>query len=119
MKPSACPDREVLSAYVLGKLPAEASDQVAAHTETCPACQAVLTGLDTAADSLIRSLRQPAAPAAPELATLLQQAADLGIGGVGKSIASQAGTVAGMPAASSDITSLLAPAQGPDELGRL
>ena len=57
MSTAICPSRDELSAYVLGRLPDEASETVAAHLESCPECQAALATLDDADDSLVAQLR--------------------------------------------------------------
>lgn len=57
-KHETCFERDVLVAFVLGKLPDEEFEQVAAEIETCPKCQAVLETLDDLEDSVIRDLRE-------------------------------------------------------------
>lgn len=55
---TACPNRERLARYLLGKLAEADFQQVAAHVEACQACQAHLDDLDGASDSLVGVLRQ-------------------------------------------------------------
>jgi WD40 repeat protein/predicted Ser/Thr protein kinase len=54
-----CPNRQELSAYVLGKLPEEALQRLADHTASCPHCQGTLHNLDGLSDTLISQIRQP------------------------------------------------------------
>jgi Leucine-rich repeat (LRR) protein/tRNA A-37 threonylcarbamoyl transferase component Bud32 len=56
---TTCPDRQELSAYVLGKLPEDALQRLSAHTAGCPHCQGTLHSLDGLSDSLISQIRQP------------------------------------------------------------
>ena len=55
MSSQNCPSREQLSGYVLGVLPPEATDAVAAHVETCIACEDTLEELERQEDSLLRT----------------------------------------------------------------
>jgi hypothetical protein len=56
---SACPSREQLIAYTLGKLPEETLQVVADHLETCGGCLAALSTVAEAEDSLLSGLRRP------------------------------------------------------------
>ena len=56
---TACPARQDLTDYALGKLPDDRSDTIAAHLATCLACQETLRAYDDATDPLIASLRTP------------------------------------------------------------
>src|SRR5947209_16005329 len=56
--PSTCPDRQMLAAFERGELTADASEPVAAHVESCTACQAILGGLTGTPDALLDGLRQ-------------------------------------------------------------
>jgi serine/threonine protein kinase len=55
--PSTCPDRQILAAFERGELSADASEPVAAHVESCTACQAALGGLTGTPDALLDGLR--------------------------------------------------------------
>ena len=56
---TACPARQDLTDYALGKLPDDRSETIAAHLSTCLACQETLRAYDDATDPLIASLRTP------------------------------------------------------------
>lgn len=56
------PSKEELSGFLLGKLPAAATDAVAHHIEQCPPCQETLVNLESDQDTLLRKLRQSASP---------------------------------------------------------
>jgi hypothetical protein len=58
MSAVACPARDDLSAYLLGDLPTENRESVAAHVETCSACQSTLASLSSVQDELVLALRQ-------------------------------------------------------------
>ena len=107
MTPATCPTTEVLSDYVLGKLPDEALRALAAHAADCPSCQFELQTRDGTTDSLILQIRRPPRTDAlndePHLSKALRQA---------QSLATASGRE---PAAHP----WLAPAQAADELGRL
>ena len=60
MPSAACPNRQELMDYAVGKLPDESSDSVAKHLESCPDCRADLTTLPDAEDTLVSQLRRPA-----------------------------------------------------------
>ncbi len=53
----ACPSREVLVAYSLGKLPEDLLWSVAGHIAQCPVCDSLLMGLPLEDDVLTRNLR--------------------------------------------------------------
>jgi len=56
---TACPARDHLTDFALGKLPEDRSETIAVHLSTCLACQETLRGYDDASDPLIASLRAP------------------------------------------------------------
>jgi hypothetical protein len=51
-----CPSSDELAAYAIGKLPIATIEVLAQHIEACPGCQAALTTLDDAQDSLTSRL---------------------------------------------------------------
>ena len=109
MPREACPTAEQLSAFVMGKLPDGPLEAVAAHTSGCARCQRELQTRDAASDPLILQIRQPrqADPvdAEPLLTQALRQAQAL---------------AAAAPTRRERIEHpCLAPAQAPDEVGRL
>jgi serine/threonine-protein kinase len=56
----ACPSRDELKAFSIGRLPEPALDRVAAHIEApCPRCLAALEELGDRADPLLADLREP------------------------------------------------------------
>jgi hypothetical protein len=64
--PSAnCFDASTLKDYLLGKLSDEQSDVVAAHLEACLRCEATVSQLDRASDTLTNGLRLPVVAAEP------------------------------------------------------
>ena len=81
MTPATCPTTEVLSAYVLGKLPDEALRALAAHAADCPSCQSELQRRDETIDGLILQIRRPPRTDAlndePHLSKALRQAQSL------------------------------------------
>ncbi|MBC7817073.1 MAG: protein kinase, partial [Planctomycetaceae bacterium] len=73
--PSAnCFDAPTLKDYLLGKLSDEQSDVVAAHLEACLSCEATVSQLDRASDTLTNGLRLPAIAAEPQTDDELQKA---------------------------------------------
>jgi len=60
MPAEPCPSPERLSAYLLGTLPEEETDQLLRHVETCLECETTIQNLEDTADSLIGRVRQPA-----------------------------------------------------------
>ena len=75
--PSAnCFDAATLRDYLLGKLSDEQSDVVAAHLEACLNCEATVSQLDRASDTLTNGLRLPAVAAEPATDAELQKALD-------------------------------------------
>ena len=109
MPRATCPTAEQLSAFVLGKLPDGPLEAVAAHTSGCARCQQGLQTREAAPDPLILQIRQPRqedpVDAEPILTRALQQAQAL----EGASTLCLARTE----------HPWLAPAQTPDEVGRL
>ena len=64
--PSAnCFDAPTLKDYLLGRLSDEQSEVVAAHLEACLSCEATVSQLDRASDTLTNGLRLPAVAAEP------------------------------------------------------
>ncbi|MBY0527712.1 MAG: protein kinase [Gemmataceae bacterium] len=130
MKPTACPSRDELSAYLLGKLPDDASQRVAAHSGQCPSCQKALAMLDSVSDPLLVQLRQPRGNTT-ELSNLgpaLKKAAAVGAkallagGPLTQADANTSppdNTLAPRDNSSQEVTAMLAPSQGPGEIGRL
>jgi serine/threonine-protein kinase len=59
---AVCPDRETLSSFALGRLPAEELASITAHLTVCPACESSLLDLPNAEDSLVANLRRFAPP---------------------------------------------------------
>ena len=73
--PSAnCFDAPTLKDYLLGRLSEEQSDVVAAHLEACLSCEATVSQLDRASDTLTNGLRLPAIAAEPQTDDELQKA---------------------------------------------
>jgi serine/threonine protein kinase len=56
----SCPNTEELTAFNLGRMPDERSDEVARHADTCPLCAAALRELGSQEDELINALRDAA-----------------------------------------------------------
>ena len=55
-----CPNRQQLQDFLVGTLPADDADTIAAHLEACITCQDSFQALDDGRDSFISLLRQPA-----------------------------------------------------------
>jgi WD40 repeat protein/serine/threonine protein kinase len=60
MQLATCPSRQQISSFLLGKMPEEMIDSVAEHIEGCPDCQQVSETLDSAVDTFVSQLQQPA-----------------------------------------------------------
>ncbi|MGA2062793.1 MAG: protein kinase, partial [Thermoguttaceae bacterium] len=77
MPAQSCPSRETLLQYSIGMLSNEQSDELAGHLESCPDCQATITTLEDAEDTLIGRLRtQPGSEsclAEPQFQTALAE----------------------------------------------
>ncbi|MBW3597297.1 MAG: serine/threonine protein kinase [Planctomycetes bacterium] len=54
---TTCPGRDDLLSFSLGKLPDDASDQVARHLDDCPECRTAIETLSDAGDTVAVSLR--------------------------------------------------------------
>jgi tRNA A-37 threonylcarbamoyl transferase component Bud32 len=80
MSPPVCPAPDVLAAFDRGALPADSAEPIAAHVESCAACQAALGALTQKLDTLLACLRQVRPAAAPPGYVLL---GELGRGGMG------------------------------------
>jgi WD40 repeat protein len=118
MQQATCPSRAQLSAFVLGKLPDLALKQVAEHSSNCVDCQRVLQSLDVISDPLIQQIRQQRLQKiAPELAELLKKveviAAELNTLTPGNTVAGHEVKL------TQEVQQVLAPPQGPAEIGRL
>ena len=69
-----CPGRGELARFAVGDLDPAAFARVAGHVEGCPACEALLPGLDDQPDPLVTGLRVPTAAAAEVPPVLLSAA---------------------------------------------
>jgi serine/threonine protein kinase len=125
MKPSACPPREHLIAYALGRLPEDQLRAVAEHAQNCPECQAHLGSADSMSDALIDQLRQKPPTPVPfdsEL-SVAQLVPRLKASFAGPNDATCAEHASNDPAVSAeielDLKHILSPPQGADEIGRL
>lgn len=76
MSNATCFDPGTLKDYLLGKLSDAQSDAVAAHLEACLSCEATISQLDRASDTLTNGLRAPALAAEPATDDALQKALD-------------------------------------------
>jgi uncharacterized protein (TIGR03067 family) len=59
MNAAECPQRERLSAYLLGDLPEDEMDNLVRHVEVCPDCETAIEALESGSDTLIGKIRQP------------------------------------------------------------
>jgi WD40 repeat protein/serine/threonine protein kinase len=57
MKRTACPRRDDLLSFSLGKLPDAASDQIGRHLDDCPDCRSAIEVVGDAGDTVAASLR--------------------------------------------------------------
>jgi eukaryotic-like serine/threonine-protein kinase len=57
MDPTACPDRDDLEGFLVGKLSGPAFARVADHVEGCADCESTLQALDRLADPILSQLR--------------------------------------------------------------
>ncbi len=62
-----CPTADELRAFHFGDLPVDVLDEVTAHLESCPACEAVLLGMEGEADEVLGALRRPTLAHPPDL----------------------------------------------------
>jgi serine/threonine protein kinase len=117
--PSPCPEPPDLERFLLGQLAGPAADALEHHLEDCPRCGQTLHTLQ-AQDTLLSAIRDaPRTPIPPPVGArdgeLLQRLKRLR--------AASAATVpegtTTPPAGTAEWRSMLAPAEGPDELGRL
>ena len=77
----ACPSREMMCEYLMGRLPAEVFDSVDAHLATCTLCQVGVTSVEVGEDALMTQLhRLPTMSNLGEFELLLQ----IGRGGMGE-----------------------------------
>jgi WD40 repeat protein len=67
---TSCPAREVLERFLLGQLPAEELDPLAAHVEHCRRCIATLHSLRPR-DTLLSAMEKPLSSPEPAVLTLL------------------------------------------------
>lgn len=120
MKLAACPSRDDLAAFVLGKLPDAAWRAIADHSGRCLHCQNLLQNLDADSDPLILQIRNRRLQAlAPELLSLLKKAESIGVQGGGNTVP-PGQTLHGNPAQlTQEAKQVLAPPQAADEIGRL
>jgi serine/threonine protein kinase/formylglycine-generating enzyme required for sulfatase activity len=119
---SACPDAGRYRRMLSGELSPVEAEQLASHLETCPACAESVAGIGD--DTLAEALRAAAtAPLDPEGACVEQIISRFReASGTDAATVSNAGaTDSELPAANApdEKMSFLAPAQAPDELGRL
>ena len=60
MTTTSCPDREQLRGYLVGTLPEEQAEAVAAHLTSCAKCRRTVDALEGLPDAMIGALRQTA-----------------------------------------------------------
>ena len=79
--PGACPSREAMCEYLMGRLPAEVFDSIDSHLATCTLCQVGVTSVGVGEDALMTQLhRLPTMSNLGEFELLLQ----IGRGGMGE-----------------------------------
>jgi serine/threonine protein kinase len=124
---ASCPDREVLEQLMLGRLADPEGERLAQHLEQCGRCAAVVQTL-RADDTLVEAARAPStATGGPEQEVVRGLVERLRRGGPPTAAAGtptitrDATPQPGGPPAegTADLCALLAPPQGPGELGRL
>jgi len=127
MNPRACPNRDELSAFVMGTLVEQAAENIARHSANCESCQEQLRVLEAQPHGLIGELRKPRTTPPAQMASLLQRASAIGQRALAADASSPqsavtAGTgltLGGANAGAIDVRTLLTSALGPNELGRL
>lgn len=78
-----CPHRDELSSLVLGTLPLQDIERVAAHLERCPACRETIYRLDSSHDTLLSAMihrqEQSSCEREPALSQALEKVSSIGI----------------------------------------
>lgn len=124
MKTQHCPTDAELQRFDSGELSAARSEELAAHFDSCPECAARFERLEERVDGIVQQL-QVALPEAilnddSEVHRLVEAARKLGETSVVARAETQAAiTRQPKPSVEEVAAQYLAPAQGPDELGRL
>jgi WD40 repeat protein len=119
-----CPEPEVLQTFLLGQFAREEVDRLAAHVEHCAHCVETLHGLHCR-DDLVDAIRAPVEPRdeafTAVLETLIARLCELPTPrGENLPTSGNRGQADGGEAeVTQDIYDFLAPAQQPDEIGRL
>lgn len=120
---NSCPSKEVLERFVLGQLSPAEVEQWARHVEACARCAATLQGLP-AQDTMIEALHD----AGDAEANRRQQAVQDLIGRLGRqgpmsdgptNLANPGRSASPASETTQELCHILAPAQAPDEIGRL
>jgi tRNA A-37 threonylcarbamoyl transferase component Bud32 len=114
---ATCPEVHELQRLLHGELAAESSDACLGHVEQCPACSEAVEGL-FAADPVIAAVRRTPqdTPAPAPVIDLMRRLSALR---ASATTSLQDVTPAPGVAAPDEVVAVLAPAQAPDELGRL
>lgn len=101
MNAVACPSRERLSDYLLGRLPDGGLESISNHLETCPDCESRVVELEQLPDPLLEDLRQPAESLEeyvdePQLAEVVQYAQKLSVAAASRVIGLSEGSCLGV-----------------------
>ena len=133
---TACPDRDVLTQLLLGRIVGPEAERLASHLEECDLCAAVVkalpaedtfvaaarsqpTAVDTAEMSVVRNLVERLQQQGPASAAASADATGLPTTGNISAAASASGVPLAVEMSEAEQYSFLAPPQGTDELGRL
>jgi Leucine-rich repeat (LRR) protein len=116
----ACPNRDVLQRLLLGRLPPAEAERLAQHLEGCAYCTAVVQTFQEE-DTLVEAARSQAAagdgPEGDPVRRLVERLMQSGPPPAPRTDTPR--TLQALPGPAADFARLLAPPQGPGEVGRL
>jgi formylglycine-generating enzyme required for sulfatase activity/predicted Ser/Thr protein kinase len=115
MPPSSCPEIQVLEQFMVGKVPAAEAQRLEQHLQDCPPCLETLNGLkvdDSLAAAMAAAPQAAVSPKSEVVEALIERVC----GNATESLPNPDALTTALPM---DLQALLAPPEGPDEIGRL